>query len=40
MVLVGNLKPKAVDADSSFVEKLLKEEFELEKKRYDEIVHC
>jgi len=40
MVLVENLKPKVVDADFSFVEKLLKEEFELEKKRYDEIVHC
>jgi len=38
MVLVRNLKPKVVDADSSFVEKLLREE--LEKKRYNEIVHC
>ena len=40
MVLVRNLKPKVVDADSSFVEKLLKEEFELEKKKCDRIVHC
>jgi len=40
MVLVRDLKPKVVDADSSFVEKLLREELELEKKRYNEIVHC
>ena len=36
----GDLKPKVVEVDPGFVGKLLREEFELEKKRYDRIVHC
>jgi len=33
------LKPKVVDVDPGLVEKLLREEFELEKKRYGGIIH-
>jgi len=33
------LKPKVVDVDPGLVEKFLREEFELEKKRYGGIIH-
>ena len=33
------MKPKVVDVGSGFVEKLLRKEFELEKKKYVEIVY-
>jgi len=38
-LILKPLKPKVVDVDQFFIEKLLKEEYEAEKKKYEGMFH-